>query len=144
MRGKPLERTPQGYYVSPSIYVVQEPSPKSIYQDAEIFGPQVAFYKIKSIDEGAFITNESRFGLVASIYTQQKENYFRFLEQARVGSCHWNVPTTQVSYKMPFLGLKASGNLRPMGSFAGYQCTYPQSGLSLAEPFSFPEALPNE
>lgn len=141
MRGKALERTPQGYYVSPSIYVVPESNPKSVYQDAEIFGPQVAFYKIKSIDEGAFITNQSRFGLVASIYTNQKSNYVAFLEQTRVGSCHWNVPTTQVSYKMPFVGLKASGNLRPMGTFAGYQCTYPQSGLSLTEPFSFPEAL---
>lgn len=141
MRGKALERSPQGYYVSPSLYVVHEPQPKSAFQDAEIFGPQVAFYKIKSIEECVSINNQSRFGLVASVYTQDKQNYLAFLEQAKVGSCHWNIPTTQVSYKMPFLGLKASGNLRPMGIFASYQCTYPQSGLSLTGPFSFPDAL---
>ena len=41
MRGKPLERTPKGHYVSPSIHLVAKPDPKSVYQKSEIFGPNV-------------------------------------------------------------------------------------------------------
>jgi len=131
MRGKPLERDKKGYYVSPSIYSVNKPDPKSVYQNSEFFGPNIAFYKISDLDEALEITNQTQFGLVASIYTKSREVYFQFLSEVRVGLLHWNSPTTQISFKMPVSGLRKSGNGRPMGSFAGYQCTYPLSCLEL-------------
>jgi succinylglutamic semialdehyde dehydrogenase len=147
MRGKSLERTPRGYYVSPSIYVVTKPDPKSVYQNAEFFGPQVAFYKVSDFDEAIEITNQTQFGLVASLFSQSASVFEHFVDEVKVGLCNWNLPTTQLSYKMPFCGLKKSGNMRPMGSLAGTQCTQTISCLevpsSSASPFLFPQALTN-
>lgn len=145
MRGKPLERTPKGYYVSPSLYAVSKADPKSVYQNSEFFGPQVSFYSVSDLDEAIEINNQTQFGLVSSFFSSSSKHFEYFVQEARVGLCHWNLPSTQVSYKMPFLGLRKSGNMRPMGTFAGYQCTYPVSSLVLAseatEGFRFPTPL---
>lgn len=127
MRGKSLDRERKGFYVSPSIHVVTNPDPKAIYQKSEIHGPNVAFYRVKDIDEASEMINQSQYGLVASIYSGARENYLRLAEEAQVGILHWNRPTTHVSYKLPYGGIKRSGNMRTMGQYAGYQCTYPLS-----------------
>jgi len=145
MRGKTLEREKKGYYVSPSIHVVAEPDPKSVYQKNEIFGPNVAFYRVRDLDEVADILNQTQYGLVSSIYTSARENYVHLLEEARVGMLHWNRPTTDVSYKLPYGGIKKSGNSRPMGYYAGEQCTYPLSSLESTKKFDaakLPKELP--
>ena len=145
MRGKALERKPRGYYVSPSIYAVAKADPKSVYQNAEFFGPQVAFYSVSDLDEAIEITNQTQFGLVASLFSKSSIQFEHFVDGMKVGLCNWNLPTTQVSYKMPFGGLKKSGNMRPMGSLASFQCTYPISSLESSQsedkPFVFPSAL---
>lgn len=129
MRGKSLDREKKGFYVSPSIHLVTNPDPKGIYQKSEIHGPNVAFYQVKDLDEAAEIVNQSQYGLVASIYSGARENYLKLLEEVQVGILHWNRPTTHVSYQLPYGGIKRSGNMHPMGLFAGYQCTYPVSCL---------------
>src|SRR5208337_2009287 len=53
MRGKLLERDEKGYYVSPSIHLVEAPDAKSVYQKNEIFGPNVAIYKVRDLEEAA-------------------------------------------------------------------------------------------
>lgn len=129
MRGKILERSKKGYYVSPSIHWVETPDAKSVYQTSEIYGPNVAFYKVDDLDQAAEIVNLTRHGLVASVYTGARENYRRLADDCRVGLLHWNRPTTAAAYMLPYGGVRQSGNSRPMGSFAGYQCTYPLSSL---------------
>ncbi len=129
MRGKPLERGEKGYYVSPSIHVVATPDSKSVYQKNEIFGPNVALYKVRDLDEAAELVNLPQHGLAASIYTGARENYLRLAEEVKVGMFHWNRPTVTPCFRLPYGGLKKSGNARPMGSFSGYQCTYPVSSL---------------
>lgn len=129
MRGKPLEREKKGFYVSPSIHRIDNPDAKSVYQTTEIFGPDVALYCVEDLQQAAEIINLTRHGLCASIYTGARENYLRLADDARVGLLHWNRPTTALAYMLPYGGIKQSGNARPMGSFAGYQCTYPLSSL---------------
>lgn len=129
MRGKTLERDRKGYYVSPSIHWVKTPEPKSVYQKNEIHGPNAALFKISDLDEAAEILNQPQHGLVASIYTGARENYAHLTEEVRVGLFHWNRMTIENCYKLPQGGVKKSGNYRPMGSFSGYQCTYPLSSL---------------
>ncbi|MFM8269915.1 MAG: aldehyde dehydrogenase family protein [Pseudomonadota bacterium] len=145
MRGKPLERSPKGYYVSPSIYAIPKADPKSVYQNSEFFGPQVSFYSVSDLDEAIEITNQTQFGLVSSLFSSDPKHFEHFVHEAKVGVCHWNLPSTQVSYKMPFVGLRKSGNMRPMGSFSNYQCTYPVSSLVLPpdslDSFTLPQAL---
>lgn len=145
MRGKALDREKKGFYVSPSIHIVSAPDPKGIYQKSEIHGPNVALYRVKDIDEASDVINQSQYGLVASIYSGARENYVRLAEDAQVGILHWNRPTTHVSYKLPYGGIKRSGNMRPMGQFAGYQCTYPLSCIEapVSTPLSqLPDELP--
>jgi succinylglutamic semialdehyde dehydrogenase len=131
MRGKPLERKERGYYVSPSIHIVEEPKPKSVYEQSEIFGPNVALYKVKDLDEAIEWINQAEYGLAASLYTQSKPILSRCLEEVRVGQLHWNLPTTHPCERLPMGGLRRSSNGRPMGSLAYTQCTYP---VGLAEP----------
>jgi succinylglutamic semialdehyde dehydrogenase len=127
MRGKALERDKKGYYVSPSIHLVEKHDPKSIYQKSDIPGPNVAIYRVGDLDQAIELLNMPQTGLVASVYTRAKERFYQVAEDARVGVLHWNRPTTHITYRLPLGGIKDSGNGRPMGSFAGYQCTYPMS-----------------
>ncbi len=129
MRGKTLERDKKGFYVSPSIHIVEKADPKSIYQKSEIYGPNVAVFKITDLDEAAEIINQPQWGLVASMYTGARENFYHLAEEVKVGMLHWNRPTTSISYQLPLGGLNKSGNERPMGSFAGVQCTQMTSCL---------------
>lgn len=129
MRGKPLEKDKRGYYVSPSMHYVKKPDAKSVYQKSEIFGPNVAIYKVKDLEEVSEIVNLTQYGLVASIYSQKRENYQHLTDELKVSALHWNRPTINNWFRLPFGGLKRSGNHRPMGSFAGYQCTYAISSL---------------
>jgi succinylglutamic semialdehyde dehydrogenase len=139
MRGKLLEREQRGHYVSPSIHWVKKADPKSVYQRSEIFGPNVAFHRVKDLDETAEILNQTQYGLVASVYTKTREHYLRLVDDVQVSLLHWNRPTTEVSYRLPYGGIKKSGNARPMGSYAGLQCTYPVSSLEHVDNPQAPE-----
>ncbi len=141
MRGKTLERKERGYYVSPSIHVVEEPKPKSVYEQSEIFGPNAAFYKVKDLDEAVEWINQAEYGLAAALYTQSKTVLSRCLEEIQVGQLHWNLPTTHPCEKLPMGGLRRSGNGRPMGSLAYTQCTYPV-GVAEAAPGANPVVMP--
>lgn len=143
MRGKTLEREKKGYYVSPSIHLVEKADPKSMYQKSEFHGPNVALYRVKDLDEAVGIFNQTQHGLVASVYSGARENYVYLTEEVRVGLLHWNRPTTHVSFKLPYGGIKKSGNSRPMGSYSGYQCTYPLSCIEAPVSLAI-EDLPKE
>ncbi len=143
MRGKALERDTKGYFVTPSIHYVQTTDPKSIYQKSEIYGPNVAFYKVKDLDEAAKIINMPDHNFVSSVYCQAKETLLELVNEIETGILHWNRPTTSISYRLPVSGMKMSGNMRPMGSYAGYQCTYAVSCLEGGDELEeFPSSLP--
>ncbi len=140
MRGKVLELSHQGHYVTPSIHLVTKPSEKSVYQKSEIFGPNVAVYKVSDFDEALSINNSSGFGLVMALFTKQKELYKKSLLDAKVGLVNLNRTTNGASSKLPFGGLLKSGNDRPSAHFAIQYCTIPVASLEDEQPYN-PEAL---
>jgi succinylglutamic semialdehyde dehydrogenase len=145
MRGKSLERSPKGHYVSPSIHRVVKADPKSVYQKTEIFGPNIALYSIDDLEEAIEVLNLSQHGLVASVYTQNRDVFLRACENVRVGMLHWNRHTHTDTYRLPRGGIKKSGNSRPMGSLAWQQCTYPVASterLDGWDKLSLPKSLP--
>ncbi|MEL4383057.1 aldehyde dehydrogenase family protein, partial [Shewanella algae] len=77
MRGKALALEHDGYYVTPSINIVEKFDPKSVYQKSEIFGPNVAVYKVSDFDETMMIHNSSGFGLSGAIFTKDRSLYER-------------------------------------------------------------------
>jgi succinylglutamic semialdehyde dehydrogenase len=136
MRGKALDLEHPGYYVTPSINIVKEFDPKSVYQKSEIFGPNVAIFTVDTIEEALAINNSSGFGLVMSIFTKDKALYDKALVEAQVGVLNWNRTTNGASSKLPFGGMNKSGNDRPSGNMAIQYCTVPVSSLQDQTPFS--------
>jgi succinylglutamic semialdehyde dehydrogenase len=136
MRGKALSLDHDGYYVTPSINLVKEFDPKSVYQKSEIFGPNVAIFTVDTIEEALAINNSSGFGLVMSIFTKNRALYEKSLIEAQVGVLNWNRTTNGASSKLPFGGMNKSGNDRPSGNAAVQYCTVPVSSLEDTTPFS--------
>ncbi len=68
------------------------------------------------------LNNLSRYGLVASVFTRSKETFRRLLPQLENGVVHWNRTTAMTPGRLPFGGVKRSGNHRPAGLFAAFAC----------------------
>lgn len=135
MRGKALDKEFNGSYVTPSIYLIDKPSDKSVYQKTEIFGPNLAVYKTDDFDQSLELINSTGYGLVTSIFTKQKELYDKLNQQARVGLVNWNRGTIGASSRLPFGGMDKSGNDRPSAHFAVQYCTVPVANLEDPTPF---------
>jgi len=129
MRGKALEFEHEGYYVTPSIHLVDKRNPQSVYQKSEIFGPNVAVYTVDDFDEALEIVNDAGFGLVMALFSKDRALYQRALVRARVGLLNWNRTTNGASSRLPFGGLGKSGNDRPSGHFAIQYCAVPVASL---------------
>ena len=142
MRGKPLELSSSGHYVSPSIALVPQHNPESIYQKSEIFGPHVSIFEVDSVEEAVDINNSSGFGLAMSVFSKDRSIFEEVLMSARVGILNWNRTTNGASSKLPFGGLGKSGNDRPSAHYAVQYCTSPLASLEDKTPFEQSKPLP--
>lgn len=142
MRGKVLDLKHKGHYVTPSINLVNKFDPNAIYQKSEIFGPNVAIYRTSDFDETLNIVNSTGYGLVAALFTKNKELYERALLEAKVGLLNWNRTTNGASSKLPFGGMLKSGNDRPSAHFAIQYCAVPVASLEDPTPFDAGKILP--
>lgn len=142
MRGKALDTSHKGYYVTPSICVVDRFREDSVYQKSEIFGPNVAIYRTSDFDEALKINSSTGFGLVTSIFTKQRALYEETLYRGRSGLVNWNRTTNGASSKLPFGGLGKSGNDRPAADSAVQYCTVPVASLEDPTPFDSKAAPP--
>jgi len=109
MRGKVLELSEEGYYVTPSINLVQKPDLNSIYQKTEVFGPNVAIYTVEDIGEAIQIVNSSSYGLALSVFSDDREVFENLFRLSRVGVMNWNRGTVGASSRLPFGGMGKSG-----------------------------------
>jgi succinylglutamic semialdehyde dehydrogenase len=130
-----------GHYVQPAIHR----APRSDldvdgYSDEELFGPDLAVYPAGDLEAAVAAANRSRFGLAASVFTSSRAAFERAADSLRVGVVHWNRSSAGASGRLPFGGVKQSGNHRPAGILAAAACAYPQ-GVLLA-PADEPGPLP--
>lgn len=142
MRGKALDTGRNGYYVTPSICLVKEHKPESVYQKSEIFGPNVAIYTVDSFDEALKINASTGFGLVTSVFSKNRELYEEATLRARTGLVNWNRTTNGASSRLPFGGIGKSGNDRPTAHYAVYYCTVPIASLEDTGPFDPASQMP--
>ncbi len=142
MRGKSLDLKQKGYYVTPSIHIVNKFDPKSIYQKSEIFGPNVAIYTVKDYDEALKIVNSTGYGLVMSLFSKNEALYKKALLEARVGLLNFNRTTNGASSKLPFGGMGKSGNDRPSAHYAIQYCSVPVASLEDPTGFDGTKAFP--
>ena len=75
----------------------------------ELFGPAVGVTRADSIDEAIRLANDTRFGLSASIFTQDIDKAIRFARDVDSGNLHINFGTAWRAETMPYGGLKDSG-----------------------------------
>ena len=111
------------------------------YQREEIFGPEAALYGFDDLDAAIDAANDSDYGLVAAVMSRSRASYEQALGRLRVGVLNWNRGTIGASGRLPFGGLKRSGNDRPAGIFSTFYCTFPQAHLESEAGFD-PTTLP--
>ena len=136
LRGERLEQPTPGHFVSPGIHLVPRFDPASAYQNAEIFGPDVAIYIVDDFDEALMINNAPGFGLVMSLFTKNRALFEKALIEAQVGVLNLNRTTNGASSRLPFGGMNKSGNDRPSAHLAVRYCTVPVASLEDPTPFT--------
>lgn len=131
MRGKTLERKSKGYYVSPSIHFSETYKEDSHFILNEIFGPNNTIIPYDDFEEAIAMANKSEYGLAASIFTQQNSLYELALRDIEAGLVNLNRSTVGASSRLPFGGVKNSGNFHPMALTTINSCVHTQSGLEI-------------
>lgn len=123
-------RDRKGHYALPAIHCApQADACVPGYSDEELFGPDLAVHVVDDLDHALALANRSRFGLAAAVFTRSRERLEHAADELRVGTLHWNRPSAGASSRLPFGGIKDSGNHRPAGIFAGASCVYPLAVL---------------
>ncbi len=93
--------------------------------DIELFGPVLQVIRAETFDDAIAEANNTRYGLSASLLSQNPDLYDRFWANARAGIVNWNKPTNGASSGAPFGGIGWSGNHRPSAYYAADYCAYP-------------------
>ncbi len=131
MRGKHLDKKFPGHYVSPSIHLAKALDRNSHFLASEIFGPNVTFIPYKEFDEAIEIANSTEYGLASAVFTTQEELFKKAAFEIDSGLINWNRSTVGASSKLPFGGVKNSGNHRPAAVSTIDACVYPMASLHL-------------
>jgi succinylglutamic semialdehyde dehydrogenase len=125
--GRALSLSRRGRYVSPSVHL-WEGVPKFSrpdYWDEELFAPDAAVYVLKDEEDMTGLHNASRFGLAAAVFTSSESRFRRVGGRLNAGVVHWNRSTAMSPGRLPFGGVKASGNHRPAGLYVPFACVSP-------------------
>lgn len=101
----------KGFYIEPTLITDVKPHMKVAGE--EIFGPVLVSIKVDSFKEAISVANDTRYGLAASLFTDNLEYINTFQRNIQSGMIHINHGTITDSY-MPFGGVKNSG----LGSFS--------------------------
>lgn len=106
-----------GYFVAPTIFsnVSKE---MTIYWE-EIFGPVIGITSVDTYEEAIEHANDNKFGLSSTIYTNDLQKAFDFVQRIESGVTHVNVPSNYFENQYPFGGKKSSSiGPREQGSTA--------------------------
>ena len=117
-----------GHYVTPGIYQLKF-NPKSVFQTEETFTPQVVIYETNSLEKALRIINHSGYGLVLSLFSEDKKIQEEVFHGAKVGLLNINRSSCGASARLPFGGMGRSGNDRPGGVSMISSCVTPVSIL---------------
>ncbi|MCG7310728.1 aldehyde dehydrogenase [Brachybacterium sp. ACRRE] len=101
-----------GAYVPATVYPDVAPDNKLVRE--EIFGPVLVTTPFSGEDEALRLANDSDFGLVGAVFTQDISRAFRVAERIEAGQIGVNTWVTG-AVETPFGGCKASGYGREKG-----------------------------
>ena len=116
---RPIEGRP---FLTPGLIDMTEASDKP---DVELFGPILQVFRAERFEDAIAEANNTRYGLSASLVSQDPKLYDQFWANIRAGIVNWNKPTNGASSAAPFGGVGWSGNHRPSAYYAADYCAYP-------------------
>ena len=96
-----------GWYLPPT--VIEGAAASSEISCTELFGPVTLLYRVRDLDEGIALVNDSPYGLTCSIHTSSLHRAMRFAEKAQAGVVVVNAGTHGSEPHMGFGGVKQSG-----------------------------------
>jgi len=109
--GKPLDRL--GNFYAPTV-LTNIPKDSPAHRE-ELFGPVASVFRAKNLDHAIEIANDSRFGLGASAWTNDKTEHERFINDLESGMVFINRMVAS-DPRIPFGGVKWSGHGRELGA----------------------------
>lgn len=118
-----------GYFVDPAVWLAHSVDATGEHQGREIFGPDVVIYPVETDEAAVDVANATEYGLCMSVFTSDRERFESLAYDLQTGLLNLNQSTAGASSRLPFGGIKKSGNHRPSAILAGQYCTYPQSQL---------------
>jgi len=96
----------RGWFVEPTAVLAQDNSARVCQE--EIFGPFATFLEFRDLDEALRVANDSQFGLVAYLWSQDLNVTMRAARELRAGTIWVNTPMFR-ELRAPFGGYKQSG-----------------------------------
>lgn len=131
-----------GAFMAPTLHDVDRlPAHAEYFQD-ELFAPDLGIRCVRSVEEAVAFANALPYGLSVSVHTQSEARFAEARAGLKFGNINWNAPTCGASSRLPFGGLRKSGNYRPAGLFSPLYCTYPASTLVGASTFERAQLSP--
>jgi len=98
----------KGYFYQPTIF--DNVNPKMRIAQEEIFGPTTAVITVDSLEEAIQVNNDTKYGLVASIYSGDVNKAFKAMRDLSVGIVYINAGTIGAEIQLPFGGIRGTGN----------------------------------
>jgi len=102
----------KGYYYLPTILV--DTTSQMPIRKEEVFAPVAPVVVVQSLEEAISVANETRYGLGASIWSQDLDLAKQIIPQLEAGIVAVN-SMVRSSIKMPYGGVKKTGYGREMG-----------------------------
>lgn len=104
-----------GWFVEPTVF--DRVTTEMRIAQEEIFGPVLSIIRVKDFDEAMAVANDSEYGLSSSVFTNDVNSTYRFIDEIETGMTHINSPTTGGEAHIPFGGVKHTGlGAREQGS----------------------------
>ncbi|EXL90550.1 hypothetical protein FOIG_16175 [Fusarium odoratissimum NRRL 54006] len=120
------EKASDGYFIEPTVFA--ETDKTSFIYKEEIFGPVAVINKFDTEEEILELANDSKYGLMAGVFTQDISRALRLSSLIDSGVVGINCIST-ISFSCPFGGTKESGLGRENGEHALRAYTEPKTIL---------------
>ena len=118
--------TPDGYWLRPFVYTGAWRS-DSVCLTEEAFSPHVAVVPVRGLEEAVAAYNDTKYGLSGSIITEDYRKAKYAEEHMQCGIFYWNLPCIGAGVRLPFGGVKQSGNLIPSAAGLIPVLTHPKA-----------------
>lgn len=107
----------KGYFTMPTVFG-DVTADMTIFKE-EIFGSVTSITECGSLEEGIELSNNTAYGLSASVYTQDVNRAFTAMRDVYTGIFYVNAPTIGAEVHLPFGGVKETGNGHREAGVAG-------------------------